>query len=429
MDYCEARKYIKEMPQFAPVMELSNIKNLLSKIGNPQDELKFIHIAGTNGKGSVMAYISTVLKKASYKVGRYISPTVYSYRERIQINGEFISKEAFARHMTKIAKAIKQMEIEGLNKPTPFEIETALSFLYFKEEQCDLVVLETGMGGIDDATNVVDNTILAVLTSISKDHMEFLGDDLVKIALNKAGIIKTGAIVVCAQQNLKVEEAIRAFCTKRGNSLVLAKPQEAVICETSLARQTFSYQGDDISIALAGSHQIENAVLALECLRVLVHQGYNISKEDIHKGFLETKWDGRFTILTKEPYFVVDGAHNLAAAEKLMQSLETYFPERRFIFIMGMLKDKPYDQVAKLMTPLADKIFTIETPDNPRALSAKDLAVVVARYNHHVSACQTIEDAVQQSISVAKNQDIIVAFGSLSFIGEITKCVTGEEND
>lgn len=429
MDYCKAREYIKETAHFVPVMGLSNIRNLLEKIGNPQDDLKFIHIAGTNGKGSVMAYISTVLEEARYRVGRYISPTIYTYRERIQINGEHIRREAFARHMTSIAKAIDKMEEQGLVKPTPFEIETALSFLYFKEERCDLVVLESGMGGRDDATNVVQNTILAVLTSISMDHMEFLGDNLVKIALNKAGIIKDEAIVVSTKQATEVEAALRGLCAQRGNSLIVTKPQEAVVAKTTLEEQSFCYQGDEISITLAGAHQIENAVLAWECIKGLKYLGYNISKENIQKGFIETKWAGRFSVLAKKPYFVVDGAHNPEAAEKLSQSLKMYFPKRRFIFIMGVLKDKQYDEIAKVMAPLADAILTIAVPDNPRALRADDLTKAVMKYNHHVTTCSSIEDAVQQSFKVAKETDVIVAFGSLSFVGDITKCVAGEKDD
>ena len=425
MDYQQARKYLRETAATAPVMGLSNIRNLLEKIGNPQDELKFIHIAGTNGKGSVMAYVSTILKEAGYRVGRYISPTIYAYRERIQINDEYIKKEEFAIHMTKIAEAVKQMEKENLCKPTPFEIETALSFLYFREERCDLVVMESGMGGRDDATNIVQNTILAVLTSISMDHMEFLGDNLVQIALNKAGIIKPGAIVVCDKQEPQVEEVLQTYCAEHGNSLVIAKPSSAVIRETTIEGQTFRYQGEEIAISLAGAHQIDNAVLALECIKALINLGYNISREDITKGFLKTKWEGRFTVLSKEPYFIVDGAHNPAAASKLAESLRMYFPERRFIFIMGMFEDKEYDKIAEMMTPLADWIFTIEPPDNPRALSAGDLAAVVAKYNHQVVVCDTISDAVEQSFASAGEEDVIVAFGSLSFIDEITRCILG----
>ena len=429
MDYYQARKYIKDAEQVVTKMGLLNIKMLLEKVGNPQDDLKFIHIAGTNGKGSVLASISTILTEAGYRIGRYISPTIYSYRERIQVNGENIEREAFAKHLTKLAEAISQMEIEGLDKPSPFEIETALSFLYFSEKKCDLVVLESGMGGRDDATNIVANTIMAVLTPISMDHMEYLGNSLIEIALNKAGIIKPEAVVVSARQEPEVEEAIWAHCTESGNALVVAKPQEAVVRESTLTEQTFRYHGEEVTITLAGTHQIENAVLVLECIGALNHLGYNISKENVQTGFLKTKWNGRFTIVSQEPYFIVDGAHNPAAAEKLRQSLKLYFPKRRFIFIMGILKDKQYDKIAEIMTPMADWVFTIEAPDNPRALEAKELAATVAQYNHHVIACESIEDAVRRSFKAVKDDDVIVAFGSLSFIGAMTRAATGEKSD
>jgi len=429
MDYCEAREYIKSAEGLAISMGLANIRCLLEKVGNPQDDLKFIHIAGTNGKGSVLASISTILSEAGYRVGRYISPTIYMYRERIQVDGEYIERESFARHMTQLAQAIGEMEAEGLAKPTPFEIETALSFLHFKEKQCDLVVLECGMGGRDDATNIVRNTVLAVLTTVSMDHMEYLGNTLVEIALNKAGIIKPEAVVVCGRQEVEVEEVIWAFCTEQGNSLVVAKPQEAVIRESTLTEQTFRYHGEEVSIRLTGVHQIENAVLVLECIGALNHLGYNISKENIQSGFLKTKWEGRFTVLKEEPYFIVDGAHNPDAAKQLIQSLKMYFPERRFIFIMGMFKDKQHDEIAEIVAPLADWIFTITIPDNPRTLEASDLAEIVAKYNHHVLPCKSIDEAVKRSFKAVKETDVIVAFGSLSFIGDITQLVTGEEEN
>ena len=427
MDYYKAREYIKDAEQVVSEMGLLNISNLLERVGNPQDDLKFIHIAGTNGKGSVLAGISTILVDAGYRIGRYISPTLYAYRERIQVNGQYIEREAFARHMTQIAAAINPMITAGLDRPSVFEIETALSFLYFKERKCDLVVLESGMGGRDDATNIVSNTIMAVLTPISMDHMEYLGDSLTEIALNKAGIIKPEAVVISARQEPDVEEAIWAYCTESGNSLVVAKPQEAVVRESTVERQTFRYHGEEVTIMLAGAHQVENAVLVLECIGALNHLGYHISKENIQAGFLKTKWDGRFTVIAREPYFIVDGAHNPAAAEKLRQSLKMYFPKRRLIFIMGVLKDKQYDKIAEIMAPMADWVFTIEAPDNPRALDARELAAAVAQYNHHVIACESIKDAVKRSFKAVKEEDVIVAFGSLSFIGEVTKAVTGEK--
>lgn len=427
MDYIQAREYITKAQCHAGDMGLANIKNLLDKIGHPEDELKFVHIAGTNGKGSVMAYISTVLCSAGYRVGRYVSPTLYSYRECIQVNGEYITKEDFTTHMERIIWAIQEMTIQGMKHPSPFEIETAVAFLHFKAQGCDLVVLECGMGGRDDATNVIKNTVMAVITSISMDHIDYLGDTLQAIAANKAAIIKPGAVAVIGKQQAEVEETIWAICTEKGNPLVVAKPQEATIREATLERQVFRYHGEEITITMAGSHQIENAVLALECLHALNQIGYTLTREVIQEGFLKTQWNGRFTVIGTQPYFIVDGAHNPDAAIKLKQSLQMYFPEQKPVFIMGVFKDKQYDKVAEILAPMAKQVFTIATPGHPRALSAAVLAESVYKYNDRVKPCDSIDKAVRESRNAAGANGVIVAFGSLSFIGEITKIVTGEE--
>jgi len=427
MDYSQARNYLTQAKRYAGEMGLANVKNLLEKVGHPEADLKFIHIAGTNGKGSVMAYVSTVLTCAGYQVGRYVSPTLYSYRECIQINGNNITREDFTKHMVRIIAAIHRMEQEGLAHPSPFEIETVLAMMHFQEQGCDMVVLECGMGGSMDATNVIANTVLAVITSISMDHMDYLGDTLEKIAMNKAGIIKPGAAVVIGKQEQLIEEAIWALCTEKGNPLVVAKPQEAVIRESTIEKQTFRYHGEEVTITMAGSHQIENAVLALECIQTLNQIGYTVTKEEIQQGFLKTRWNGRFTVIKKEPYVVVDGAHNPDAALKLKQSIEMYFPEQGKIFIMGVFGDKQYDRIAKILTPLAKQVYTIETPDNERALKASELASVVEKYNSHVQACKSIGEAVNLSLAGAGKDGVVIAFGSLSFIGEITRIVTGEE--
>lgn len=429
MDYFEARAYLTQAEQYAGDMGLSNVKNLLEEMDHPEDDLKFIHIGGTNGKGSVMAYLSTVLTCASYRVGRYVSPTLYSYRERIQVDGSYISKADFARLMERILEGITKMQEEGMDHPSPFEIETVLAFLYFQEQKCDIVVLECGMGGREDATNVIENTILAVLTPISMDHMEYLGDTLIKIALNKAGIIKSGAAVVIGKQEPEVEDLLWALCTEKGNPLIVAKPAEAVIRETSLTGQTFRYHGEEITIALAGSHQIENAVLVLECIQALNQVGHRIPPEAVKEGFIKTRWNGRFTVLKKEPYVVVDGAHNPDAAAKLKQSIELYFKEQEKIFIMGMFRDKQYDKVAEILTPMAKQVYTITPPDEKRGLSAEDMAKAVKPYNTKVEPCKDLTEAVEKSIALAGERGVVVTFGSLSFIGEITKIVTGDEED
>lgn len=430
MDYKKARSYIDEAQRFGGEISLKAITRFLEYLGNPQDDLKFIHIAGTNGKGSVGAYLESVLREAGYRIGRFVSPTLYEYRERIQINGSYIREEDFGRLMDPIAAALGQMEKNGEEMPSPFEIETGLSFLYFREEKCDLVLLECGMGGEMDATNVIKNTELAVITSISLDHMEYLGDTIEEIARQKAGIIKPGATVVTCLQQPQAAVEIEKACKKYRNLLAVGKYYDGKVLESDLEHMTFTYAGMTITIHLAGAHQLENAIVALCGVMALNDRGYEISEEQIVQGFAKARWSGRFTVLQKEPYFIVDGAHNPDAAKKLKKSLKMYFPGKRMIFLMGVLKDKQYDEIAAILAPMADTVITMETVDNPRALSAVELADTVKKYNSHVRIAQSLEDAVEQGFALAEKEDVIVVFGSLSFTGEITRIVhtrLGEE--
>ncbi len=429
MDYKEARAYIDDAWKYAGDMGLSNMENLLERLGHPEDDLEFIHIAGTNGKGSVAAYIATVLQCAGYRVGRYVSPTIYSYRERIQMNETYISKEDFTAYMEQLIPVMQQMTAEGLMHPTPFEIETVLSFLYFRDKQCDIVVLECGMGGATDATNVIRTTKMAVLTSISLDHLGILGNNLLEIAMNKAGIIKPGAIVVMGKQESEVEDAIWAICMEKGNPFITAKPGEAVVRDVTVEHQTFRYHGSEITISLAGSPQIENAVLALECIQALRQLGFTVTNAEIEEGFLKTRWEGRFTVLSQNPYVIVDGAHNPDAARKLRQSIQTYFPHKRLIFIMGIFRDKDYHQIAEIMAGMADCIFTVTPPDPARALPAEEFAKVIREFNPKVTACTSLKEAVGRSFVAANSEDVILSFGSLSFVGEVTSLVRERTGD
>ena len=283
MNYQECRAYIDDSAKYGSVLGLDNMREMLDRLGNPQDAVPYVHVAGTNGKGSVIAYLYTTLTRAGYKVGRYISPTLYSYRERLEIAGEKISQEAFAKYVTEISRSIDQMTAVGMDHPTPFEIETAAAFLYFKEENCDLVLLETGMGGNLDATNIVKNTKLAVLVSISMDHMSFLGNTLGEIAEKKAGIIKPGCRVVTTKQKPEAAQVIADTCKKLHVPCVVSDPDEAVLEKESVFGQTFSYKGEEFAISLAGVYQKENAVLALNALEELDRLGFSTQagREDL----------------------------------------------------------------------------------------------------------------------------------------------------
>ena len=275
MDYQQSRAYVKDADRYAGgALDLTNIKELMKRLGNPQDQLKYVHVAGTNGKGSVIAYLYTTLSEAGYRVGRYISPSVYSYREKMEVAGSAVSREQFAGYVTRVAAAIKEMTTEGLAHPTPFEIETAVAFLFFAEEKCDLVILEVGMGGNLDATNIIRNTVLAVLVPISMDHQAFLGNTLSEIAEKKAGIIKPGCSVVTVGQQPETMAVIERVCRENGADLTEADLHEAKAVKEDFAGQTLEYRGENYELALAGSYQTENAALArvkamgLEPLRI-----------------------------------------------------------------------------------------------------------------------------------------------------------------
>ena len=424
MDYQQSRAYIRDAEQYAGgALDLTNIKELMKRLGNPQDQLKYIHVAGTNGKGSVIAYLYTTLMKAGYHVGRYISPSVYSYREKIETEGKPISREKFAEQTTRVAAVIEEMTAEGLAHPTPFEIETAVAFLFFAEEKCDPVILEVGMGGITDATNLITTTELAVLVPISMDHQSFLGNTISEIAEKKAGIIKPGSSVVTIGQETEALEVIKKTGAEAGADVCVADVSEAEVLEADFTGQRFCYKGEEYTLSLAGSYQTENAVLALEALRILDERGYHTTLEQRKEGLWATRWNGRLTIIHKDPLFIVDGAHNPAAADMLEDSVRKYFKDRRLFFIMGVFKDKEYPYIIRKLCPYAEQILAIETPDNPRALPAEELAKAIRPYNANVRAEKNIPRAVEELFEMAGKDDVILSFGSLSFIGEITRIV------
>lgn len=424
MNYQEARVYLDDAAKYGSVLGLENMREMMAGLGDPQDQLKFIHISGTNGKGSVLAYLSTILKEAGYRVGRYVSPTLFSYRERIQVNEEYIKKESYARHVSAIKKVIDDMTAAGKAHPTPFEIETAVAFLYFAEEHCDIVVLETGLGGDTDATNIIRTPVMEVLVSISMDHMQFLGNTITEIARHKAGIIKPGTVVVSARQQPEAMRVIEEKAKEQRAELVKADWTQAENVRYGIKEQSFSYGGlEDLKIHLAGSYQIPNAVTAVEAAAALQKLGYDISEEHLRAGLAKTRWRGRFSVLCEKPLFIMDGAHNRDGAQMLKASIEQYFNGKRIIAICGMFRDKEYEKVLVLIAPYLSKLIAIETPGNPRALPKEELAQTAKRYLTDVECAETVADAVQTAFTQTNEEDVLVAFGSLSFLGELTKAV------
>ena len=430
MNYEEARVYLDEVSKYGSVLGLDNMRELLGRLGNPQDDLKFIHISGTNGKGSALSYMSTILSGAGFRTGRYISPTLYAYRERIQVDGAMIDRESLAALVTVVKEAVDAMEAENKGNPTVFEVETALSFLYFKEQKCDIVVLETGLGGTLDATNVVKTTVMEMISSIGMDHMEFLGGTLQEIAENKAGIIKPHTWVVSAEQDPKAAEVIKRVCREKDCKLSVVDPDAFQDVHYGYEKQTFTYKNwKDVEITLAGTYQVTNAALALEAVEALRKQGYSLTEEQVRKGMKAAFWRGRFSVIHKNPVVVIDGAHNPAAAKVLKDSLETYFQGKNLHFIMGVFADKDYQSVIEMTAPLAKHIITIETPGNPRALSAVKLKEAVEKVNPSVEAAGSIREAVEKSMKNAQKDDVIAAFGSLSFLGELDREVQSMEGE
>ena len=426
MNYREAMEYMEELKQYGTVMGLTTMRELCARLGNPQDQLKFVHVAGTNGKGSVLAYVSTVLHTAGYRVGRYISPAVKDYRERFQAGGKLITQSALCNKLEQVRTAAEAMAAEGLPHPTAFEVETAVAFLYFLDKQCDLVILETGLGGEEDATNVVNTTLVAAFSSISMDHMDILGDSLERIAAVKAGIIKNKCYVISAKQQAEVMKVLRQATLLQKAKFFTADADRAKNVRYGVTKQHFSYDKyKDVEISMLGKFQTENAVVALEIIMALGKLGYPVAEDKLRQGFLETRWPGRFDVIGKKPLFIADGAHNEDASKKLAESIRFYFTNKRIIYIMGMLRDKEYDKVIRNTYELAEHIITVTPPVGDRALHAYDLAQAARQYHDSVTVADSVQEAVEIAYLLAAQDKecVIIAFGSLSYLRELMNVV------
>ncbi len=422
MTYIESLEYIEEITKIkGSVLGLDSVRELCARLGNPQDGLKFVHIAGTNGKGSTLSFISTILKEAGYKVGRYISPTIRDYRERFQVNGTMISQKAFCDFIEQIKSVCEGMQADGLPHPTAFEIETAIAFKYFADKKCDIVVLETGMGGIDDATNIITTTVLSVITSISMDHMQFLGNTLAEIASKKCGIIKPQAPVVCGIQKQEALQVIRESAKDKKCNLSELDSDEIIKVKYGLGKQSFYMDKNKYEITLSGVWQIENAALAVKAVHILRDQcGFTkLREEKIQKGLHNTQWQARFQILNKKPLLIIDGAHNEDAAKRLRESIDMYFADKNKFYIMGMFRDKEVDKVVELIAKDGQMVLTCQAPNNPRALSSVELAQIVRDVNPNVTCTDSVEEAVEFAMNMAEKDDVIIACGSLAYLGKV----------
>lgn len=427
MNYSEARKFVEETTKYGSILGLEAIKTLLDELGNPQDKVKIVHVAGTNGKGSVFTFVQNVLLKAGYHVGRYASPAVFEYREIIQFDGKNITEEEFAKYMANVKSACDRMVSQGKHHPTSFEVETALAYLYFSNKPCDIVLIETGMGGETDATNVEKEALCSVITSISLDHMQFLGNTVEDIAKVKAGIIKENSDVVVSNQGESIINVIESQAAVKNSKVVVANEPYNIKIDgyiTSFDYVTANDKKLSVKISMMGAYQLINACTAIETLEILRSKGYDITDENIIEGMKNAKWPGRMEVVKEQPLMVIDGAHNPGAAVKLKESIEMYFTNKRIAFIMGVLADKYYSKEIKIVAGLAKKIFTI-TPDNKRALNGEALALAVADSNKNVTFEPTLEEAVKEAENLYKNNeiDMILAFGSLSYLGDLKNII------
>ncbi len=423
MTYEEAMEFIQNTNKFGSVLGLDNIKELLRRLGNPQEKLKIVHIAGTNGKGSILAYLASVFRESGYRAGRYVSPASFTYEERFRINEENISKEDLCFYMEQLKKVSQEMVGDEMDHPTMFEIETALSFLYFLDQKTDVVLLETGMGGRLDATNVVSKPICTVIGSIGYDHMQYLGTTLPEIAGEKAGILKEGCPVISYDNGEEVNAVIKSAAREKHCPIEFVNSAGIRILSQNLNGQSFAYRSnrgrfyEKIEIPLLGNHQIPNAATALEVLEIIKNY-YCISEFQTEEGFRNTIWRGRLEKISEHPLIFCDGAHNPDGAARLAEFLENNFTNRRIIYIIGVLADKEYEKMIKITAKLADRIYTV-APDNERALSSRELASVIQKYHTDVQERSRLASCLEEVKKEAGEEDVIVIFGTLSFQKEL----------
>ena len=423
MKYQEAIKYITEVGNFGSNYGLERTYKLLELLDNPHGKLKIIHVAGTNGKGSTTAMITSMLKEAGYKVGMYTSPFLEEFEERIQINGENIPKEKLAQLITKIKYAVDKVIEEGYNHPTEFEIITVLMFLYFATEEVDFAVVEVGLGGRLDSTNVI-TPILSVITSISFDHTNLLGNTLGEIATEKAGIIKSGIPTVIYPQEEVAEIVISSKCQELDSKLYKINKEDAklinIIKEDKIYQQVKVKLDDeyDVKLPLLGEHQILNLAVALKALEVIKDKAPKLNMESIVKSIATVRWNGRLEIMSNSPYVVIDGAHNIQGITQLNKNINKYFEYKDMYLILGILADKDVEDMVKVITPKAKKVFTV-TPNSIRAETSEELMGVVKKYNQDCQAYSDYKNAFEDALKLCKKDDLLLISGSLYMIGEM----------
>ena len=413
MDLPSAKQFIEEKNGLGITPGLDNIMELLTRLGNPQKDVKCLHIGGTNGKGSIFAFLQDILMESGMKVGRYISPTILDYMERFQINGDYMPEEELPRYVELVKEQVEAMVEEGLTSPSAFEIETAIAFLYFKEENVDVALIECGMGGALDATNVIDNPMASVFASISLDHMSFLGDTVEEIAKNKSMIIKENSICISHPQRKKVSEVLKERCIQVNATYIEVNEENIDVLSEGVEGSRFTYKNGEYEIALPGTFQIGNACTAIEIAQVVFELDYIL----IAKAIKNTNWVGRFTKVNDEPLTIVDGAHNEKAWSELNSTINKYFTNKQIIYIIGVLKDKEYDKMVDILKDTMSYAIVI-TPDTPRGLDKDILADMLLVNGVPATTASTTEEAIALAYEEAEEEDVVMICGSLSFLAE-----------
>ena len=440
MNYEEAVAYIEETPKFTTKNKLEHTKECLRRLGNPQKQFQVVHVAGTNGKGSTCAFLTSVFREAGYSCGLFTSPHLVVINERFQINEKNIDNDTFLRAFEKVKKLADELVAEGSYHPTYFEFLFLMGMVIFADANVDYVILETGLGGRLDATTAVEEPSACVITSISFDHMQYLGNTIEAIAGEKAGIIVPGVPVIYDGNNPAAAGVIRARAQELGSPYFEVKREDTKIIRNTRAGIDFSYENEYygntvFTLPFIAEYQVMNSSLALKTIEVLKDQ-VKIPVEAVRKGLLETRWQGRMeTVL---PGVIVDGAHNEDAAQKLRMSMERYFPGRRLILILGVFKDKEYEKIASILCPLAQQVYTVDLPNVERTLPAEKLAECAKKYCRQTAAAGRIEDAVEKAMkaaeragqrtadseaSAADGEPVILACGSLSYLGDVIRLV------
>lgn len=410
MTYDEAIKYIHSVSNFFCKPGLDRIRELCLGLNNPQSKLRFIHVTGTNGKGSTCSMLSSVLTCAGYRVGLYTSPYVREFNERMRVNGESISNDTLARLTEKVKTVAEKMT----DSPTEFELITAIAFEYFNEEKCDVVILEVGMGGRLDATNIIDTSLLSVITGIAIDHTAFLGSTVEEIASEKSGIIKEKSVVLYGGDDPVAERIIRSEAELKQTILYKSDYSKLKIKNIDLNGTTFDYrERADARISLLGSYQPKNAAIVLDALDILSRLGLSVSEDDIRDGLLAASWSARFEIIGSDPTVIFDGAHNPHGISAAVESIKQYFGNKKVVVVSGVLRDKDYRAIAKSLAEVASTVYTI-TPDNPRALSAGEYADVIKSFGANAIRCDSIGEALKCGKNAAQELDTaLFCLGSL----------------